>query len=253
MIQQSPTERAWKSTWQQLDAATRKGTGDEGEDGYNMGRRDGFSEAVQAIDMLTGGDGEYRYCTVSHDRHCPDPDAMITRIVARVDASQVAQPAEADGWVMVPREGSDEIALAIVHELQQQASWLGWEPHAIWKAALAATPKAPATDAGEEKRVHLVRWVSEAAERADKHGNIEGVWLFAHQWRIIAAALATPPAPNDDLRAENERLRKIVQVVADADSEDAVGSLDVDIPSGRYPRQWLRDAARAALKENRRG
>lgn len=51
----------------------------------------------------------------------------------------------------------------------------------------------------------------------------------------------------ETLTQENARLRLIVQVIADADSEDAVGSLDVDIPSGGYLRQWLRDAARKEL------
>lgn len=51
----------------------------------------------------------------------------------------------------------------------------------------------------------------------------------------------------ETLTQENARLRLIVQVIADADSEDCVGSLDVDIPSGGYPRQWLRDAARKEL------
>lgn len=42
-------------------------------------------------------------------------------------------------------------------------------------------------------------------------------------------------------------LRLIAEVVAEADSEEAIGSLDVDIPDGHYPRQWLRAAARAEL------
>ncbi len=48
-----------------------------------------------------------------------------------------------------------------------------------------------------------------------------------------------------------EALTAIVQVVADADSEDAIGSLDIDIPSGGYPRQWLRNAARFTLSTMR--
>lgn len=51
---------------------------------YEIGKRDGYSDAVQRIDQLTGGDGEYRYCT-DHDpeRHCPGPAEMIERIVER--------------------------------------------------------------------------------------------------------------------------------------------------------------------------
>lgn len=52
---------------------------------YDIGKRDGFEEAVQAIDTLTGGDGEYR-ASSDPERHTPDPKTMIRRIVARFDA-----------------------------------------------------------------------------------------------------------------------------------------------------------------------
>ena len=54
------------------------------EEAYEIGKRDGYSEAVQDIDMITGGDGEYRYCT-DHDpeRHTPDPETMKARIAER--------------------------------------------------------------------------------------------------------------------------------------------------------------------------
>lgn len=57
----------------------------EEEEAFQIGKRDGFSEAVQRIDELTGGDGEYRYCLGLKDdeRHCPDPETMIVRIVER--------------------------------------------------------------------------------------------------------------------------------------------------------------------------
>lgn len=48
-------------------------------------------------------------------------------------------------------------------------------------------------------------------------------------------------------RGEVERMRMIVEVVANADSEDCIGALDVDIPRNGHPRQWLREAAREAL------
>lgn len=61
-------------------------TADPDEETYEIGKRDGYSEAVQEIDRLTGGDGEYRYCA-DHDpdRHTPDPAAMIQRIVDRFE------------------------------------------------------------------------------------------------------------------------------------------------------------------------
>ena len=54
---------------------------------YQTGKRDGYEAAIQEIDQLTGGDGEYRYST-DHDpeRHCPDPYAMRVKIKERFDA-----------------------------------------------------------------------------------------------------------------------------------------------------------------------
>ena len=72
-------------------AAEREGDEDEA---YKIGYRDGYDEAVQDIDVLTGGDGEYRYCT-DHDpdRHTPDAEIMKRRIEERFDALQA--PADA--------------------------------------------------------------------------------------------------------------------------------------------------------------
>jgi hypothetical protein len=51
---------------------------------YELGKRDGYSDAVQWLDEQTGGDGEYRYCMGGDgDRHCPGPVEMRERIVAR--------------------------------------------------------------------------------------------------------------------------------------------------------------------------
>jgi hypothetical protein len=40
--------------WHEISNKADTDTNDEGEDGFNIGVRDGFSEAVQAIDLLTG-------------------------------------------------------------------------------------------------------------------------------------------------------------------------------------------------------
>jgi hypothetical protein len=39
----------------------------------------------------------------------------------------------------------------------------------------------------------IVRWIDQAIERAKKHGNTEGIWLFASQWRTVRHVLATTP------------------------------------------------------------
>lgn len=75
-------------------AVVEQGQGDDEEETYKIGYRDGYNEAVQDIDVLTGGDGEYRYCT-DHDpdRHTPDAETMKQRIEERFDALQEVQPA----------------------------------------------------------------------------------------------------------------------------------------------------------------
>ena len=65
--------------------------GDYADSAYACGKRDGSAQAVQDIDLMTGGDGEYRVAVlfgggVDEDRHCPDPEAMKARIVERFSA-----------------------------------------------------------------------------------------------------------------------------------------------------------------------
>lgn len=80
--------------WEQIDKRTKADTGDEAEDSFHIGVSDGFQEAVQIIDTLTGGDGEYRFAMNGDpDRHCPTPVEMIERIVSRL----AAEPSRGDG------------------------------------------------------------------------------------------------------------------------------------------------------------
>ena len=89
----------------------------ESDEAYELGKRDGYSEAVQEIDLKTGGDGEYRYCT-DHDpdRHTPDPASMIQRIAERFETlntmesiseinewKERAEKAEADNAALTER------------------------------------------------------------------------------------------------------------------------------------------------------
>lgn len=94
------------------------------EETYQIGIRDGYSQAVQEIDRLTGGDGEYRYCT-DHDpeRHTPGPAEMIQRIADRFETLNLIGDAEKRGdfWDApgsaqvqdVAELDADEIAAAI--------------------------------------------------------------------------------------------------------------------------------------------
>ena len=191
MIQQSPSERAVKVCPQC-----------EGEGGYP----DGLDEAACHTECTRcGGNG-----------WIVDLDAI---------ASQAAQPAEADG----------------VERLCEDCPPVGYptDKTRCDPCPRAATPKAPATDAGEveitaRQRSPIVADYGEnyLVARVSNDGKLVGidhpcdaVWsdvMVAHvalrdyiNERIArqdacpfkAKALATPPAPNDDLRAaERQRI-----------------------------------------------
>lgn len=60
----------------------------EFDEGCELAKQEGYEEAVQEIDELTGGDGEYRVSLdlgggVNEERHTPDAPSMIARIVDR--------------------------------------------------------------------------------------------------------------------------------------------------------------------------
>ncbi|WP_420465562.1 hypothetical protein [Panacagrimonas sp.] len=81
---------------------------------HGIGYREGYDEAVQDIDLLTGGDGEYRYCT-DHDpdRHTPDAETMKARIEQRFDELQPAQSGEVEAWKFVDTDGQPDPGLYV--------------------------------------------------------------------------------------------------------------------------------------------
>ncbi len=84
-----------------LSAQVQDARSDDDEEIYEIGVREGYERAVQEIDMKTGGDGEYRYCT-DHDpeRHTPGPAEMIQRIVDRFETLNLIDDAgrRGDFW-----------------------------------------------------------------------------------------------------------------------------------------------------------
>jgi len=84
-----------RDRWSVLDSTANFADLSEHEAMIAIAERDGFSEAVQFIDLLTGGDGEYRYCAIPSERHCPDPVFMALRIAARLSPSPAPQSFEA--------------------------------------------------------------------------------------------------------------------------------------------------------------
>ena len=119
------------------------------DEAYEIGKRDGYSEAVQQIDRLTGGDGEYRYCTDhDRDRHTPGPVEMIQRIVDRFETLNLLEEATKTGSDQ-PDDDPAEIRLDAVEELREAAVMIRtWIPVSF-----------PANEHGQ---VHFVRAVVEA-------------------------------------------------------------------------------------------
>lgn len=70
----------------------------EADESHEIGRRYGYEEAVADLDRLTGGDGEYRFCTDGNPaRHTPNAEAMKARIVERFNAARSEAPRHGEG------------------------------------------------------------------------------------------------------------------------------------------------------------
>jgi hypothetical protein len=65
------------------------------EESYQLGKRDGYEEGVQAVAWAVGLDGEYR-CSPDPDRHVPDPATMIERIAEHFQAATPTPPLSPD-------------------------------------------------------------------------------------------------------------------------------------------------------------
>lgn len=62
---------------------------DEEEKAYRIGNEEGYQDAIQEIDIATGGDGEFCFCLGGYsERHCPDAKTMKARILDRFAARQ---------------------------------------------------------------------------------------------------------------------------------------------------------------------
>jgi hypothetical protein len=175
-------------------------------------------------------------------------------------ATQAAQPAEADGVERITRAALAEVMQDAWGEIcddsgshpldmkHGRGSILFYEP-GHWtdlialrlNERLATTPKAPATDAGE---VEPVAWSWEGCDRAHRweprltpyHPGKDNDYC-----RNVRPLFATPPAPNDDLRAALE------WIDYHKDDQD-MNHVNFRIGAGSRARDAL-----AALKENRRG
>ena len=165
-------------------------------------------------------------------------------------ASQAAQPAGADGWVMVPRQLTAEMLDTYVEHVHEH-------PDDLWSAMLAATPKAPATDAGEVEAFATAQadhWLEDMQTPAlgAKHVSLKAMALNCINY---GRALATPPAPNDDLRAALREARTTLSItrtniMCEMQKGEGTAYRFEGVPEELKKRI---DAIDAALKENRRG
>ena len=93
------------------------------DEAYELGKRDGYESAVQDIDMLTGGDGEYCYSTIEGERHCPNVDTMKARIARRLrQFTQSDALREALGSVIALLDTQAEPPKSVV-SVQDYARW----------------------------------------------------------------------------------------------------------------------------------
>jgi hypothetical protein len=119
------------------------------------------------------GDRHYETACVSFRSGARDEKEAV-QAFARHRLASVSS-ASAEGWKLVPVEMTDEMASAAAVELMAQSDGLGWEPTAIYRAMLAASPEpVPATNqAGEVERLRaaLEAWrdAQQATDDAVEH------------------------------------------------------------------------------------
>lgn len=84
----------WSKHWTRIQLqraitslALRSGEGDEA---YEIGKRDGYEEAVQELDVATGGDGEFKGSTIPGAT--VDVPTMKARIIARLPTTPRSRP-----------------------------------------------------------------------------------------------------------------------------------------------------------------
>ena len=80
----------------------------EGDEAYQIGKHEGYEDAVQAIDIATGGDGEYKGSTIPGET--VDSDVMQARIIERCKRAD-----EADQALAALKEGRRALGVAVKH------------------------------------------------------------------------------------------------------------------------------------------
>lgn len=123
------------SLWTEMSARANQETDDEADDAHAVGFRDGFEIAVQKLDELTGGDGEYRFST-DPERNCPTPVEMIANIVERFRISH-SLPGEVGMREAPDFEGLGDALGALSHKLRMSGFLVNDENHTAYERVVA--------------------------------------------------------------------------------------------------------------------
>lgn len=93
------------------------------EEDYDIGFRDGYEKAIQELDVETGGDGEYVYCSVTDPKHCPTPYHMKRRFLIVSPSPRRAQMSDVREKSLIERleeaSGPDEIMFSTREQFAQ--------------------------------------------------------------------------------------------------------------------------------------
>lgn len=175
----------------------------EYDEAYEIGKRDGYSEAVQQIDQLTGGDGEYRYCLGDEGsaRHTPGPSEMIQRIIDRFETLNLLDEATKSGrdqeWGNTAP--APHVAVPVLGEVPDDCLPTAEDVRGL----LAATVPAPNLAALLEKAIEALRPLSDAVFNDNGDMSVsqplptydECVKAYFVVKQIRIALEAPPPAP----------------------------------------------------------
>ena len=156
----------------------------------------------------------------------------------------IAQITSTPGWVLPEPQAAVSIETAVAFAI-----------------AFADAEAAAMRERAELDRGRAIKWANQSVSMlqeaffpvADSLRALEEYLSYTPHHNAPEAAAARKALRTFDAADVGSSLnmsdvRTILQAVADADSEDCIGSIDVDIPKGGYPRQWLREAARTALQ-----
>jgi Lar family restriction alleviation protein len=99
-----------------LAALNARQSGDDDEEkAYRIGKDEGYQDAMQEIDIATGGDGEFRFCLGGDtERHCPDAETMKARILDRFAARQSGEGEREEFRSLDEWDQRDETVLLLV-------------------------------------------------------------------------------------------------------------------------------------------